>query len=75
MEVSVRILGHVIVEYDVDPLNVHPSAEEVGGHQNPPLEILELLIAGQPVEEERREIINTAATVQPPHLPLKAMMC
>ena len=44
MKVGVCILGHVIVEYDVDPLNVHPAAEQVRGHQDPLLEVLELLV-------------------------------
>lgn len=45
MEVGVRVLGHVIVEDDVDSLNVHPSTKQIGGHQDPPLEVFELLIA------------------------------
>ena len=36
-----------VIEDDVDALNVHPSAEQIGGHQDPPLEVLELLIARQ----------------------------
>lgn len=50
MQIGVRIFRHVVVEDNVDPLDVHPSTEEVGGHQDPPLEVLELLIARQPVE-------------------------
>lgn len=47
VEVGVRVLRHVIVEDDVDSLNVHPSAKQIGGHQDPPLEVFELLIARQ----------------------------
>ena len=47
MQIGVRIFWHVVVEDDIDSLNVHPSAKEVGGHQDPPLEVLELLIARQ----------------------------
>merc|ERR1712038_622590 len=47
MQVSICVLGHVVVENDVDPFDVHASAEQVGGHQNSLLEILELLIARQ----------------------------
>ena len=44
MQVSVRVLRHVVVEDDVDTLDVHPAAEQVGGDQDPLLEILELLV-------------------------------
>ena len=47
VEVGVRVLRHVIIKDDVDALNVHASAEQIGGHQDPPLEVLELLIARQ----------------------------
>lgn len=47
VQIGVRIFWHVIIEDNVDPLNVHPSAEEISGHQDPPLKILELLIARQ----------------------------
>lgn len=55
VEVGVRVLGHVVVEGDVDSLDVHPSAKQVGGHQDPPLEIFELLVARQSGEERKRE--------------------
>ena len=44
MQVGVCVLGHVVVEDDVDSLDVHPAAEQVGGDQDPLLEILELLV-------------------------------
>lgn len=44
MQVGVCILRHVVVKDDVDPLNVHPSSKQVGGDENPLLEILELLV-------------------------------
>ena len=34
VEVGVRVLGHVVVEHDVDSLDVHASAEQVGGDQD-----------------------------------------
>ena len=49
MEVGVGVLRHVVVEDDVDALNVHASAKQVGGHQDAPLEVLELLVAREPV--------------------------
>ena len=44
VQVSVCVLRHVVVEDDVDSLDVHPAAEQVGGDQDPFLEILELLV-------------------------------
>lgn len=32
VQVRVRVLGHVVIEDDVDPLDIHPSAEQVCGH-------------------------------------------
>ena len=46
MQVSVGVLGHVVVEDDVDALDVHSTAKQVGGDQNPLLEVLELLVPG-----------------------------
>lgn len=48
MQISIGVLWHVVVEHDVDPLNIHPSAKQVGGNQYPPLEVLELLVPGKP---------------------------
>lgn len=47
MKVSVRVFWHVIIEGNIDSLNVHPSSKQVGGHQDSPLEVLELLVARQ----------------------------
>ena len=49
VQVCVGVLRHVVVEDNVDALDVHATAEEVGGNKNPLLEILELLI---PVENK-----------------------
>ncbi len=35
VQVSVRVLWHVIVEDNVHSLNVHATAEQVGGDQDP----------------------------------------
>ena len=45
MEVSVRAVRHVIVNDDVDSFNVNTSAEDVSGHHNSLLEVLEDFIA------------------------------
>ena len=34
MEVSVGVLGHVVVENNIHSLDVHPTAKQVGCHQN-----------------------------------------
>ncbi len=44
VQVCVRILRHIIVEDNVDSLNVHTTTKQVGGHQNPLLKVLELLV-------------------------------
>ena len=44
VQVGVRVLGHVVVEHDVDPLDVHAATKQIRGHQNSLLEILELLV-------------------------------
>lgn len=48
MKVLVRTIfaiGEVVVHHDVDALDVNTAAEEVGGHQDPLFEVLELLVA------------------------------
>ena len=35
MQVGVCVLGHVVVEDDVDALDVHAATEEVRRHQDP----------------------------------------
>ena len=44
MQVGVRVVRHIIVEYDVDLLNVDTSAEDLGGDQDTVLEGLESLV-------------------------------
>lgn len=44
MKVGVGILGHVVVEHDVDTLYVHSSAKQIGRDQNTLLEVFELLV-------------------------------
>lgn len=46
VKVCVRILWHVIVEDNVDSLDVHSSAKQVGCNKDPPLEVLKLLVPG-----------------------------
>ena len=50
MKVGVRVLWHVIVEDNVDPLNVNPPAEEVSRAQDAFAEGLEGLVFGQPAQ-------------------------
>lgn len=51
VQVRVRVLWHVVIEGDVDSLYVHPSPKQVCGHQDSPLEVLELLVARQTVPQ------------------------
>jgi hypothetical protein len=44
MQVSARVFGHVVVEDNVDLLDVHSAAKQVGSHKNALLKVLELLI-------------------------------
>ena len=47
MKVGVSVLGHVVVEDNVDSLNVHTTTKQVGGNQDSLLEIFELLVPDQ----------------------------
>jgi hypothetical protein len=49
VQVGVRVLGHVVVEHNVDTLNVHAATKEIRSHKDPLLEVLELLVAAQSV--------------------------
>lgn len=53
MQVRVRVLGHVVVEHDVDALNVNATAAQVGRNQDARLEIFELLVAGQTAKKRK----------------------
>ena len=52
MQVGVTVLGHVIIEHDVDTLDIHSPAKQICGHQDPFAETFECLIFGQPGGEE-----------------------
>ncbi len=54
VKISIRALGHVVVEYDVDPLNVHASSKQVSGHEDTLAEALESLVLGQPGQPRRK---------------------
>ena len=51
VEVGVRVLWHVIVEDNVDPLNVDPPAKEIRGAQDALAEGFEGLVFWQPVQK------------------------
>jgi len=54
VQVGVRVLGHVIVEHNVDTLDVHAAAKQVRRHQDALLEVLELLVTVQAVHRRTR---------------------
>mmetsp|Transcript_110391 Transcript_110391/g.216445 ORF Transcript_110391/g.216445 Transcript_110391/m.216445 type:complete len:296 (-) Transcript_110391:322-1209(-) len=71
MQVGVAILGHVVIDDDIDPLDVDAAAEQVRCDQNPFLELLELLVPGNPlllrqarVDRDRREVALNEELVQ-----------
>jgi len=45
MKVRVSLVGHVVVDSDVDTLNIDTTTEDVGGDADTGLELLELLVA------------------------------
>jgi hypothetical protein len=45
VEVGVGLVGHVVVDRDVDALDVDTTTEDVGGDTDAGLELLELLVA------------------------------
>lgn len=47
VQVGVWVFWHVVVEDNIDSLNIHSTAEEISGYQDPPLEVFKLLIARQ----------------------------
>ena len=49
MQIGVAIIGHVIVEDDVDSLDIHAATKQIGGHQDALLEVFERLVATQSV--------------------------
>ena len=46
MEVLVGVVGHVVVDDDVDALDIDSATEEIGGDEDAGLELLEALVAG-----------------------------
>lgn len=45
VEVRVSLVGHIIVNGDVDTLNINTTTEDISGHTDTGLEVLELLVA------------------------------
>lgn len=44
MQVGVRVLGHIVVDHDVDALKVHTTTEQVSGDHDTRAKVLELLV-------------------------------
>lgn len=49
MQVSVRVLRHVVVEDYINSFYIHASAKYISGHKDSPLEIFKLLISCKPL--------------------------
>ena len=63
VKVSVRVLGHVIVEDNVNSLDIHPSPKEVCCYQDTLAEILECLVTSQPVQWGAKHTIDDKGTL------------
>ena len=46
MEELVRVVGKIVIDHDVDPLDVDPTSEQVGRHEDAGVEVLEGLVLG-----------------------------
>jgi hypothetical protein len=45
MEVRVCLVGHIVVDGDVDSLDINTTTKDIGGDADTGLELLELLVA------------------------------
>jgi hypothetical protein len=45
VEISVCVLGHVVVDNDIDSFNIDTSTKDVGSNHDTRLEVLEFLVA------------------------------
>ena len=45
VKVRIGLVGHVVVDGDVDTLNINTTTKNVSGHTDTSLEVLELLVA------------------------------
>lgn len=64
MQIRIGILGHVVVEHDIDTFDVDTTTEEVRGDEQSLLEVLERLVTAdtlgllqRPVDGNRREVL------------------
>jgi hypothetical protein len=48
VQVSVGVLGHVVIDHDIHSLDINPSPHQVRGDHDPTLEIFELLVRLNP---------------------------
>lgn len=71
VEISVVILRHVVVNDDVDTFNIDASTQDVSGHHDAELEVLEFLVVFDTcilvhtaVDADRRELLVIQETVQ-----------
>jgi hypothetical protein len=51
VKVGIGLVGHVVVDSDVDTLNIDTTTEDVSGDTDTSLELLELLVALDTIEE------------------------
>lgn len=53
MQIRIGVLGHVVIDDDVDTLDVNTPPHKVGGHQDALKAVLEVLVTVQPEDEQR----------------------
>ncbi len=76
VQVRVRVFRHVVVDDNVDALNVHAAAKDVGGAQNALLKLLERLVALEAIGFEggggrgRRSEVRNVFTSPPQFSPI-----
>ncbi len=45
VKIGIRVLSHIVVDYNVDSFNIDTTAKDIGSNHNTGLEILEFLIS------------------------------
>jgi hypothetical protein len=45
MEISIRVLSHVVVDYYIDSFDIDTSSKDISSNDDTSLEVLELLVS------------------------------
>ena len=52
-DIALYLIGEIIIDDNVNSLNINSSAEQIGGHQNTLVELLEVSVWERGRERER----------------------